>query len=74
MGGSADDLGFKLFDEQVSYYGTAGETHGCAMDLFIIPTLEEEICIFRQNSSKVVMCCMDKEVLPCSLGPVVIFV
>ena len=41
---------------------------GCAMDLIIILTLEEEVGIFSQNSSNAVMCHMDKEVLLCNCG------
>ena len=36
------------------------------MDLIIIPTLKEENVFCRQNSSNVVMCCMDIEVMLCS--------
>ena len=32
-------------NEQVSNNRTDGETHGCVMELFITPTLEEEIGI-----------------------------
>ena len=61
MGGSVEGHSFKLFHEQFGYNGTDGGTHGFIMDLFIILTLEEEIGIFRQNSSNVVMCCIDME-------------
>ena len=66
---SADGLGFKLFDEQVGNNGADRGTHGCSIDVFIILTLEGEKGIFRQNSSNVVMCCMDMEVLFCSCVP-----
>ena len=38
------------------------------MGLFIILTLEEEKGIFRQDSSDVVMCCMEMVALLCSCG------
>ena len=56
IGRSADGLGFKLLHKHIGYNGTDVGTHGCNMDLFIILTLEEQIGIFRQNSSDVVMC------------------
>ena len=59
-----DGPGFKLFNEQVDYNQTNGGTHGCTMDLFIILTLEEELGIFRQNSSNAVICCVDMKILP----------
>ena len=61
--GSADGLGFKLLQEPVGYNGTDRGSHSCAMDLFIIPTLEEKKVLFRQNSSNIGICCMDMEVL-----------
>ena len=69
IGSIADGLALKLLYEQVGYNGTDGRTHGCAMYLYIILTLEEEVGIFfRKNSSNVVMCCMDVEVLLWSFG------
>ena len=50
--GRADDLHFKLFNEQVSNKGTKGGTHGSTMDLLIILTLEEEGCVFKAKLQK----------------------
>ena len=36
------------------------------MDMLIILIFEEEIGFLRHNSSNVIMCCMDMEVLLCS--------
>ena len=47
---STDGLGFKLLHEQICYYGIDRGTHGCAMDLFIILTLEKEACVFVMGS------------------------
>ena len=47
IGGSFHGLGFKLFHEEVSYNGANGETHGCAIDLFTILALEEEVIIYQ---------------------------
>ena len=44
--------------------GLMGATHGYAMNLFMILTPEEEIGSFRQNSSNVVMSCIDVGVFP----------
>ena len=49
----------KLFHEKVSYEGTNGGTHSSTLDLFIKLTLEEEICVLRQNSRRVTICWMD---------------
>ena len=38
------------------------------LDLFLILTLEEEVCLFRQNSRSVTNCCMDMLVLCGSCG------
>ena len=38
---------FKLFHEQVGYEGANGETHGFAMYLFILLTMEEEVGVFK---------------------------
>ena len=48
--GRTKGLDFELFHKQVDNEGANGGTHGSTMDLFIILTLEEEICVFRQNS------------------------
>ena len=66
---NADVLGFKLFHKQDTYNRTDGGTHGHAMNLFIILTIEENMGIFKQDFSSMVMCCMDMEVLLCSCGP-----
>ena len=36
---------FKLFHEDVGYEGAEGASHSCTLDLFIILTLEEEVCL-----------------------------
>ena len=45
--GTAKSLDFKLFHKQVGNEGADGRTHDSTMDLFIIPTLEEEECVFE---------------------------
>ena len=45
-------LNFKLFHEQVGNKWTNGGTSGGTMDLFIIPTLEEEVCVFEAKLQK----------------------
>ena len=50
MWGGAKGLDFKLFHKQVGYDETNGGTHDHTMYLFIILTLEEEVCVLRQNS------------------------
>ena len=47
IGGRVDCLGFKLFYEQVGHNGADRGSHGCAIYLFIILTLEEEIGVLR---------------------------
>ena len=47
MGGSAKGFDFKLLHEQVGNWGADGGTHGCTMYLFIILTLEKEVCVFK---------------------------
>ena len=44
-------------------WGTNGGTHGCTTDLFKILTLEHEVCVLRQNSSRVMIWGMNIEVL-----------
>ena len=44
-GGGAKGFNLKLFHEDVSYEGADGEPHSCALDLFIILTLEEEVSV-----------------------------
>ena len=51
-GGRTDGLNFELFHEQVSNKGANGRVHNCTIDLFKILTLEEEVDVLRQNSSK----------------------
>ena len=43
----AKDLDFKLFHKQVGNEGANRGFHGSTMDLFIILTLEEEVCVFE---------------------------
>ena len=47
IGGRDDCFGFELFHEQVGNKRADGKTHGCAMDLFKILTLEEETGILE---------------------------
>ena len=49
-GGRVYGLDFKFFHEQVGDMQADGGTHGCTMDLIIILTMEEEVCVLRQNS------------------------
>ena len=44
--GRAKGLDFELFHKQVGWEGADLGTHGSTMDLFIILTLEEEVCVF----------------------------
>ena len=46
-GGKIDSFNIKLFHEQVGNEGAYGGTHGCTMDIFIILTLEEEVCFLK---------------------------
>ena len=45
--GRAWGLDFELFHKQVGNEGADGGTHGRTMDLFVILTLEGEICVFE---------------------------
>ena len=63
QGDIADGLGFELFHIQVGNEGANGGSHGCTMDLFKILTLEEEVGILSQNSSKVFICGIDTDIL-----------
>ena len=47
VGCFADDLGFRLLHEQLSHNRAKGGPHSCSLDLCIILTLEEEICLFE---------------------------
>ena len=47
MGGSAKGFDLKLFHEQVCNERANGGPHGSTMYLFIILTLEEEVCVFK---------------------------
>ena len=44
------------------------------MDLFLILTLEEEVCVLRQTSRSMIICGMDMLVFVREMHPVVIFV
>ena len=66
--GSAKGLDLKLFHEQVGDEGADGGTHGCTMNLFIILTLEEEVSVFKQNSSNMTICWMDMLILWGNVG------
>ena len=44
--GRAEGLDLKLFYKQIGDERADKETHGSTMDLFIILTLEEEVCVF----------------------------
>ena len=45
--GRPKGLDFELFHKQVGNEGADGGTHGSTMELFIILTLEEEVCVFE---------------------------
>ena len=45
--GSAKDFDLKLFHKQVGNERADGGTHGSTMYLFLILTLEEEVCVFK---------------------------
>ena len=62
IGGSVDGPDFNHLHKQVGHNGADGEYHSCLMHLFIIPTLEEDIGVLRQNFNSVVMCCIDMDV------------
>ena len=66
VGCSFDGLVFKLSHEQVGHNSIDGGANGCSRYLFIILTLEEEICAFwGRFSNNVVICCMEMDVLLC---------
>ena len=50
--GRAKGTDFELFHKQVGNEGANGGIHGSTMDLFIILTLEEEVCVFEANIQK----------------------
>ena len=58
MGAGNKGLDLKLFHEQACYEKTNGGTHNSNMDLFIKLTLEEEVCVFKENSMRVTICGM----------------
>ena len=45
--GKAKGLDFELFHKGIGNEGADGGTHGSTIDLFIILTLEEEVCAFE---------------------------
>ena len=47
MWGRAKGLDLKLFYKQVGNEGADGRTHDSTLYLFIIPTLEEKVCVFK---------------------------
>ena len=61
--GRAKGLDFEPFHEQAGNEGAEGGTHGSTMDMFIILTLEEDVCLLRENSRMVIICGMDMLVL-----------
>ena len=63
MWGRAKGFDLKLFHKQVGNEGADWETHGSTMDLFIILTLEEEVCVFEAELQYVMICWMDMLVL-----------
>ena len=63
VGGSADGSGFKVLHEQVIYQWAYGGPSSSTMYLFIILTLECEKGILRQNSSRITILQINKEVL-----------
>ena len=52
MRGRAKGFDLKLFHKQVGNEGADGGTHGSTMDLFIMLTLEEEVCVFEAQLQK----------------------
>ena len=54
--GSVDGFHFKVLHEEVSHYGADGRPHGCSTDLFIETALDWKYVVFRQNSSRLVIC------------------
>ena len=52
MGAGAKGFYLKLFHEEVSYGGANGGSHSCTLDLFIIPTLEEEVDVGEAELQK----------------------
>ena len=45
MGDGTKGFYLKLFHEDVCYEGANGGPHRCTLDLLIILTLEEEVCV-----------------------------
>ena len=45
MGDGTKDFYLKLFHEDVGCEGADGGPHSCTLDLFIILTLKEEVCV-----------------------------
>ena len=52
--GSAKGFELKLFHEQIGNERATGEAHGSPTYLFIILTLEKEVCVLRQNCGNVI--------------------
>ena len=57
--GRAKGLNLELFHEQVGNKGPNRGIHSSTMDLFIIISLEEEVCAFEAKSRGVTVCVMD---------------
>ena len=66
--GGAYDPGFKVFNEEVGYQRVYGSAHMSTMYLLIIFILECEKVHFRQNSRRVIMLWMEREILMWSSG------
>ena len=47
VGGKAKSFDLKLFYKQVGNEGADWATHGSTIDLFVILTSEEEVCVFE---------------------------
>ena len=58
-GGRVYGLNLKLFHEEVCDEGADRGIHGCTINLFIILTLEEEVCVFETNSKRLTIWGMD---------------
>ena len=54
--GSVDGLYLKVLHEEVGHYGADGRPHGCSLNLFIEPVLKLKIGVFKQNSSRLMIC------------------